>query len=187
LRSGDLTLLMRQIGSGDRAAMNRLMTLIYPELHRIASAYFRDDPGEGILQPTALVNEAYLRLVAHRNQNWENRSHFFGAAALAMSRILIERARARGTCKRSAELVALEEGLALGNGRSVELQTLDDALTELAKISPRQAQVVEMRFFGGLSIEEVAEAFGLTPRTIDRDWQCARAWLRRYMTPGAAP
>jgi RNA polymerase sigma-70 factor, ECF subfamily len=157
------------------------MNLIYPDLRRIARAHLRREPRERILQPTALVNEAYLRLVAHREHTWQNRAHFFGAAAQVMRRILIERARARLAEKRNGSAVPLEAALELSNERSVELVAIDHALVELAAISPRQAQVVEMRYFGGLTIEETAEAMGLTPRTVNRDWAIARAWLRRYL------
>jgi RNA polymerase sigma-70 factor, ECF subfamily len=167
--------------SGDRAAINALMDLIYPELRRIARTYLRGDPRERILQPTALVNEVYLRLVGHREHNWRNRAHFFGAASQLMHRILIERARARLADKRKGEAVPLDDVLELSNERSVELLALEKALAELAKISPRQAQVVEMRYFGGLTVEEAAEALGVTSRTVDRDWATACAWLRRYL------
>ncbi len=181
---GNVTVLLRQMQSGDGVALDRLMELVYPDLRRIARAHFREERRERLLQPTALVNEAYLRLVAHREHNWRNRAHFFGAAAQLMRRILIERARARMADKRAGgEPEPLDEALGLSDGRPLELLALDEALAELARISPRQAQVVEMRYFGGLTVEEAAEALGLTARTIDRDWAVARAWLRRCLKP----
>jgi RNA polymerase sigma-70 factor (ECF subfamily) len=178
---GEVTALLRRIESGDRAALDLLMDLIYPELRRIAQSLFRKEAGERILQPTALVNEAYLRLLAHQQHRWENRAHFLGAAARAMHRILIERARARLAGKRSAERVPIDEALGLTSHRAAELVALEDGLAELARVSPRQARVIELRYFGGLTVEETAEALGLTPRTVDRDWAVARAWLRRYL------
>jgi RNA polymerase sigma factor (TIGR02999 family) len=178
---GEVTLLLRRLQSGDRPALDRLMELIYPELRRIAHAYWRQEPRERVLQPTALVNEAYLRLVAQHEHNWRNRAHFFGAAAGLMRRILIERARARLAAKRTGEAVPLEDAWGLSSQRSVEILAIEDALSELTKVSPRQAQVVEMRYFGGLTVEESAEALNTTSRTVERDWAVARAWLRRYL------
>ena len=183
VRPGHVTVLLRRMQSGDRAAIDLLADLIYPDLRRIARACFRSETHERILQPTALVHEAWLRLVAHPEQTWRNRAHFFGAAAQLMRRILVESARARLAAKRRGETVAPEEAEALGltRGRSVELLALNDALSELAAVSPRQAQVVEMRYFAGLTIEEAAEALDLNPRTVERDWAVARAWLRRHL------
>jgi RNA polymerase sigma-70 factor, ECF subfamily len=180
-QTGDVTVLLRRIEAGDRGALGPLMDLIYPELRRIAQTLFRNEGRERILEPTALVNEAYLRLVGHQQLTWRNRAHFLGAAARTMRRILVERARARLADKRGAELLALDEVLGPTNQHSVELGALEDALVELAQVSPRQASVVEMRYFGGLTVGEAAEALGITPRTVDRDWAVARAWLRRYL------
>ena len=183
-QSGNVTVLLRQMQSGDSGALDDLMNLVYPELQRIARTHFRNERRERMLEPTALVNEAYLRLVAHREHNWRDQAHFFAAAAKLMRRILIERARARVAEKRAGgEAAPLDEALGLSYGRPLELLAVDGALTELARISPRQAQVVEMRYFGGLTVEEAAEALGVTPRTVDRDWAVARAWLRRYLRP----
>lgn len=157
------------------------MDLIYPELRRIARTCFRGESRERVLQPTALVNEAYLRLVRHRDHHWRDRVHFFGAAAQLMRRILIEGARTRLAGKRKGETVALEAALALSSQRSIALVALDDALTDLAAVCPRQAKIVEMRYFGGLTVEEAAGALSVTPRTVDRDWAVARAWLRRRL------
>jgi RNA polymerase sigma-70 factor, ECF subfamily len=180
-QTGEVTVLLRRIEAGDRAARDLLINLIYPELHRMAAALFQNEPRERVLQPTALVHEAWLRLAAHQRNNWRKRAHFLGAAARAMHRVLIESARARLAEKRSAETVSLDDALGLSNRRPPELMALEDALLELARISPRQAGIVELRYFGGLSIEETAEALGLTSRTVDRDWAVARAWLRRYL------
>jgi RNA polymerase sigma-70 factor (ECF subfamily) len=177
----DVTLFLRGMRSGDPASHHLLTDFVYPKLRRMAHAYFQNEKRERVLQPTALVNEAYLRLVGHQDHNWRNRAHFFGAASQLMHRILIEHARSRLADKRRGELVPLEEAFGVSEERSVALLTLDEGMTELARISPRQAQIVEMRFFGGLTVDEVAEALGLTPRTVDRHWAVARAWLRRYL------
>lgn len=180
-QTADVTALLRRIEAGDRSAFDLLMDLIYPEMRRIARTLFRNESRERVLQPTALVNEAYLRLLAHHRHNWRNRAHFLGAAARLMHRILVERARARLAEKRAAESIPLDEALGLPSPQPVEMLFLEDALRELAQISERQASVVELRYFGGLTVEETAEVLGLIPRTVDRDWAVARAWLRRYL------
>jgi RNA polymerase sigma factor (TIGR02999 family) len=159
------------------------MELIYAELRRIAARQFREERPGHTLQPTALVNEAYLRLVAHNGQTWESRAHFFGAAAVIMRRVLIDHARASRADKRGGgqAAVMLDEASQAVNGPSIDLLALDVALTDLARISPRQGRIVELRYFGGLSVPETAEALGLNPRTVDRDWAAAKAWLRRRL------
>jgi RNA polymerase sigma-70 factor, ECF subfamily len=164
---------------------NQLVELIYPALRRMAVRQFRAERPGHALQATALVHEAYLRLVAHEEQTWEGRSHFFGAAAEIMRRILIDHARAGLADKRGGgqATVPLHETIAAAEGPSIDLLELDLALTELAKISPRQSRIVELRYFGGLSVPEVAEALGVNARTVDRDWAAAKAWLRRRLRP----
>lgn len=176
---GEITRLLRQFGAGDNAAAARLWQVIYGELKKLAQARLRHEHEGHDLQPTALVHEAYLRLIVHEHQNWENRGHFFAAAANVMRRILIDHARARQAQKRSAPAVLpLDESLAITPQQSADLLDLDEALTELEQISPRQARVVELRYFAGLSVPDVAQALSVHPRSVDRDWATARAWLR---------
>lgn len=178
--AGEVTLLLRSFRPGDGPAASRLMQLIYPELKRLAQSCLRQERPDHDLQPTALVHEAYLRLVAHESHNWESRAHFYAAAANLMRRVLIDHARARATRKRDGRrlTIALDEGMALTSEQSADLIDLDDALGELEQLSPRQARVVELRYFTGLSVPEVAHALGVNPRSVDRDWAAARAWLR---------
>lgn len=180
---GEVTLLLRMFRGGDADAVSRLMALIYPELRRIAQVQFRREREGHDLQPTALVHEAFLRLVAHEDHTWENRGRFFAAAANVMRRILIEHARARRAQKRDAlsARIPLDDTLTLTRDQSAELLDLDQALTELEQLSPRQARVVELRYFSGLSVPEIANALGLNPRSVDRDWATARAWLRNRL------
>jgi RNA polymerase sigma factor (TIGR02999 family) len=156
------------------------MELIYPELKKVARSQLRNERPGHPLQPTALVHEAYLRLVGHEDHNWESRAHFYAAAANLMRRILIDSARARNAGKRDGErsVIPLSQALAFSEHQSADLLDLDQALSELEEFSPRQARVVELRYFAGLSVPEVAHALGVTPRSIDRDWATARAWLR---------
>ena len=177
---GEVTQLLEGFQSGDREAASRLMDLLYPELKRIARAHLRREREDPLLQTTSLVHEAYLRLVAHGRQSWANRAHFLAAAANVMRRILVEAARARNARKRegAATAIPLSDTIRLTDSQADDLLDLDHALSELALLSPRQAQVVEMRYFAGLSVPEVATVLGLTPRSIDRDWAAARAWLR---------
>jgi RNA polymerase sigma factor (TIGR02999 family) len=161
------------------------MELVYPELRKLARGLLRRERSGHVLQPTALVNEAYLRVVAHEHHNWQNRAHFFGAAAQLMRRILVDHARAIHAKKRDSDR-ALMELTAVGlvaQTQSIDMMALDDALGDLEQLSPRQARIVELRYFGGLSVPETAEALGINPRTVDRDWAAARAWLRRRLRP----
>jgi RNA polymerase sigma factor (TIGR02999 family) len=178
--AGDVTLLLRSFRAGDGDAVARLMALIYPELKKLARARLRHEREDHDLQPTALVHEAYLRLVAHEHHTWESRGHFFAAAANVMRRILIEHARSRNAKKRNGArtYITLESSLTMTQEQSAELLDLDQALIELEEISPRQARVVELRYFSGLSVPEIANALGVNPRSVDRDWATARAWLR---------
>lgn len=178
--AGEVTLLLRKFQPGDAPAASRLVELIYPELKKVARKQFgRERPGHD-LQPTALVHEAYLRLVAHEHHTWESRAHFYAAAANVMRRILIDHARSRSARKRDGDRVAVtfDESLALSDEQSADLLDLDQALSELEQLSPRQARVVELRYFTGLSVPEVSRALGLNPRSVDRDWAAARAFLR---------
>jgi len=175
-----VTLLLRDFQQGDDAKASRLVELIYPELKKLAQTRFRAERGGHLLQPTALVHEAYLKLVEHDDHNWESRAHFYAAAANVMRRILIDCARARNADKREGERLAtaLDEAVTLTGEQSTDLLDLDRALSELEQFSPRQARVVELRYFTGLSVPEVARALGVNARSVDRDWATARAWLR---------
>jgi RNA polymerase sigma-70 factor (ECF subfamily) len=177
-----VTRLLQDWAGGDRAARDRLMAVVYDELRRIARRYMRNEPAGHTLQPTALVNEAYLRLIDQQTP-WQNRAHFFAIAAQLMRRILVDRARARGSAKRGGmhERTTLSDVADLGDERGVDLIALDQALTALAELDPRQASVVELRFFGGLTIQETAEALGVSHTIIEREWSLARAWLRREL------
>jgi RNA polymerase sigma-70 factor (ECF subfamily) len=182
---GKVTLLLRQLKSGDRTKFEQLLELVYPDLRRLAGHHFRAERPGHVLQPTALVNEAYLRLVAHEDQTWESRAHFFGAAAQLMRRILIEHARTVQAKKRGGRdgTIPLDGVDVPSTERPIDLLALDEALTNLEKVSPRQARIVELRYFAGMSVPEVAEAIGMDPRTVDRDWAVARAWLRLRLQP----
>lgn len=179
-RDHDVTRLLRALQQGRDGAAEQLATLIYEELHVLAVHYMRGERADHTLQPTALVNEAYLRLLGQQQASWQNRSHFFGIAAQAMRRILVDHARRRRAGKREGgERVTLDESVAEAPAQSVDLVALDDALRKLAALDPRQAQVVELRYFAGLDIAEVAEALGISPATVKRDWTFARAFLQR--------
>jgi RNA polymerase sigma-70 factor, ECF subfamily len=160
-----------------------LLPVVYDELHRLAQRFLRDERADHTLQPTALVNEAYLRLSSQRSVDWVNRAQFFGVAAQMMRRILVTHAEARNAAKRlgMATRVTLDESLSWSGGRDLDLVALDDALTQLSTIDPRQAQVVEQRFFAGLSIDETAEVLDISPATVKREWTMAKAWLRRAL------
>ena len=179
-----VTSLLEQVRSGDRADLNRLIEAVYPELRSIARAHLRRERRDHILQPTALVNEVYLRLASHRRHEWQSRAHFFGATASIMRRILVEHARALKRGKREHDGVQIDvDCLASPVGDPVAVLELDAALDELSDLSSRQARVVELRCFAGLSVPEVAAALGIHTRSVDRDWAMARAWLRSRLTP----
>jgi len=177
----EVTQLLRDWSNGDKAALDKLMPLVYEELRRLAHHHMgREHPGHS-LQTTAIVNEAYLQLIDQRNVQWQNRAHFFGIAAHLMRRFLAGYARSRHCAKRGggARQVSLDEAMIVSEERAADMVALDDALNSLAQIDERKSQIVEMRFFGGLSIEETAEVLGVSPGTVMRDWTLAKAWLRR--------
>lgn len=180
----EVTRLLLAWGNGDETAFDRLLPLVYDELRRLARNYMRRERRGHTLQTSALVNEAYLRLVDHENIEWQNRAHFFGVAAQAMRRILVDHARTRNYQKRGggAQQVSLDEAATLAGDRAAELIALDEALQELGKMDERKSRVVELRYFGGLSLEETAEALGVSIPTVTRDWNTAKAWLMREMT-----
>jgi RNA polymerase sigma factor (TIGR02999 family) len=178
-----VTGLLQAWGGGDATALDRLVPIVYEELRRQAQRYLRRETPGHTLQTTALVHEAYLRLVDQRQARWQNRAQFFGVAAQLMRRILVDHARQRQAAKRggSAIQVPLDEGAVAGPESDVDLVALDDALTRLAALDPQQARVVELRYFTGLGIEEAAEALGISPATVKREWAMARAWLKREL------
>ncbi len=175
----EVTRLLLDWGSGDQAALERLMPLVDRELHRLAHRYIRRERPDHTLQTTALVNEAYLRLVDQRNVHWKNRAHFYALSAQLMRRILVDHARKRKYAKRGGEThkISLDEAMTVSNERTKDLVALDDALTKLAAIDPRKSKLVELRFFGGLSVEETAEVLSVSIITVNREWKLAKAWL----------
>src|SRR5215510_5555560 len=179
----EITQLLIAWNNGDAAALEQLAPLVQAELHRLAKRYMAGERRGHILQTTALVNEAFLRLIDWRNIEWQNRAHFFGLAAQLMRRILVDFARARNREKRGGDAlqVSLSEAANVPSGRSAELVALDDALQALEKLAPRQARIVELRFFAGLSDQEAAEALQVSVGTIRRDWSLAEAWLFREL------
>jgi RNA polymerase sigma-70 factor, ECF subfamily len=181
--------LLLELSSGDKAALDRLMPVVYQELRRLAHHYMRQERAGHTLQTTALVNEAYLRLVDYRKMRWENRAHFLAVAAQAMRRILVEHARSRQASKRggAAVKVSLAGAAAASAEQAADILALDEALQELAVLDPRKSQLIELRFFGGLSIEGTAEVMGISPTTVQREWRVARSWLYRAITDGEAP
>ncbi|HEY0171506.1 MAG TPA: sigma-70 family RNA polymerase sigma factor [Pyrinomonadaceae bacterium] len=179
-----VTELLIEWREGDEAALGRLMPLVYEELRRMAARYMRGEREGHTLQASALVNEAYLRLADHRNMQWQGRAHFFGVAAQAMRRVLVDHARTRDSGKRGGDQqkVVLEEAALAVVEPEADLVALDEALRELARLSERKARVVELRYFGGLSVEEAAEVLGVAPVTVMRDWRIAKMWLLRELS-----
>jgi RNA polymerase sigma factor (TIGR02999 family) len=182
--SHDVTELLRAWSGGDAGAGDRLLPLVYDELRRRAAAYLRRERAGHTLQPTALVHEAYLRLVDQRRAAWQNRAQFFGVASQMMRRILVDRARARRMAKRSGRWarVTLDEAAPVARPVDVDVLDLDAALTRLAEFDPRKCRIAEMRFFGGLSLEECGHVLELSVATVERDWQTARAWLFKTLS-----
>lgn len=180
----DVTQLLVAWTGGDQAARDQLMSVVYEELHRVARRYMRRESPGHTLQTSALVNEAFLRLVDQRDVQWQNRAHFFGIAAQMMRRILVDYARSRSYAKRGggARAISLDEGLIVSDERNAEVVAVHEALEEMAKFDARKAQVVELRFFGGLSIDETAELLGVSTATVRSDWTTAKAWLRREIS-----
>ena len=187
----EITILLKAWGAGDQSALNRLTPLVYDELRRMARRYMRKERAGNTLQTTALINEAYLRLVDTQSVGWQDRAHFFAVSASIMRRILVDAARARGSAKRGGLAIRVDHSTAVDLdqipevGRSAELIALDDALNALAEIDPRKARVIELRFFGGLSVEETGDVLGISPQSVLRDWKLAKAWLIREMVKEA--
>jgi RNA polymerase sigma factor (TIGR02999 family) len=179
----DVTQLLIAWSKGDQSARDQLMPLVYEELHRLAHRHIRNERQGHTLQTSALVNEAFIRLVDQKNAHWQNRAHFFSIAAQMMRRILVDYARSRRYIKRGgdARRVTLDEELTVSDERSADVIALDEALEELAIFDVRKSKVVELRYFAGLSIEETAEVLAVSPGTVMRDWTLAKAWLQRAM------
>lgn len=185
----NVTRLLLQWGHGDREALDALTPLVYSELRRLASRYLRREREGHTLQSTALVHEAYMRLIDQRNVHWQNRNQFFALASELIRRILVDHARARMAAKRGGAQVQLEldEAIAAPEEKDLDLVALDDALKALAIADPQQSRIVELRYFGGLTIEQTAEVLHISPATVKRDWAVAKAWLKREMTRGSGP
>lgn len=183
--SHSVSKLLDQWNRGDREALDRLMPLVYEELRKMARRYMNQQNPDATLQTTALIHEAYLRLVKQKDKQFENRAHFFGVAAQAMRHILVDYARARQSAKRGGRTrpISLEEAALVTQERAAELVAFDDALKELEKLSKRQSRVVELRYFGGLSVAETAAVLEVSPDTVMRDWGMAKAWLHHVLRP----
>jgi RNA polymerase sigma factor (TIGR02999 family) len=184
----DVTKLLVKWSKGDSAALDALIPLVYGELRRLARHYLQREGQNHTLSSTSLVHEAYLRLITQTEVSWQNRAHFFGVASKMMRRILVDHARKYAYAKRGggATTLALDEALCSPQRRDIDLVALDDALNSLAKLDQRQSRLVELRFFGGLSIEETSEVLGVSTPTVKRDWASARAWLFREISRGIA-
>jgi RNA polymerase sigma-70 factor (ECF subfamily) len=187
-KPGQVTQLLNAMRMGDSRAADDLLPLVYAELHRLAKSYMRRERPEHTLQATALINEAYLRLV-REDADWKNRAHFFGVAANMMRRVLVDYARAHNAERRAGGVkrVEMSDDLMISVEQLEEAALVDDALTRLAKLSPRQAQVAELRYFGGLSVEQISDLLKVAPRTVKQDWSLARIWLFRYLRPEEKP
>jgi RNA polymerase sigma factor (TIGR02999 family) len=179
-----ITQMLVDWGNGDQAALEKLTPLVYEELHRLARLYMRRERPGHTLQTSALVNEAYIRLIDWKNIHWQNRAHFFGVSAQLMRRILVDFARSRNYAKRggAARDISLEEAMIVSQDKDVDLVELNDALDSLAVLNERQSRVVELRFFGGLQLDEIAEVLKISVGTVRRDWSLARAWLHRELS-----
>jgi RNA polymerase sigma factor (TIGR02999 family) len=180
---GEVTILLAKLTKGNQEAASRLIPLVYSEMRRLAGAYMRRERGDHTLQPTALVNEAYLKLVEQRSVDWQSRSHFFGIAAQVMRRILVDHARGHLRDKRGGgqKPVPIDEALVFAPEQSEEFLKLDDALERLTKLDERQGKIVELRFFGGLTVDQTADLMGISAKTVKRDWSMAKAWLHGEM------
>lgn len=188
-KTSEVTQLLARWSVGDRAALDRLVPAVYGELRRMAARYLRKERPQHTLQPTALVHEAFVKLVDQRDVRWQNRAHFFGVAAQLMRRILVDHARERDAEKRGggAACVPLSDSLAIAPSDHIDILAVDDALNRLGEIDPDQVRIVELRFFGGLTVEETAEVLGWSPGSVKREWRVAKAWLQREISGTAHP
>jgi RNA polymerase sigma-70 factor (ECF subfamily) len=182
----DVTQVLRELSDGNESAPAKLMPLVYIELRKLAQGYLREERSDHTLQATALVHEAYIRLVDWKNVSWQNRAHFFALAAQVMRRILVDHAREKLSQKRGGGMtnLSLDEGVSFPQKTEIELVALDNALKELASLDTTQSKIVELRFFGGLTIEETAAALRISPATVKNKWRVAKAWLRREISRG---
>ena len=188
-QSSQVTQLLETLEPGDRHAGEQLFADVYVELRALAARYLHRERKSHTLQPTALVHEAYLKLVGHTRVDWQGRAHFLAFAAQAMRQILVDHARRHRAAKRGGDRhrIALDDNLVIESNRNVDLLALEDALTKLAKLNPRQAQMIELRFFGGLDIAEVAKVMEMSKRSVEREWTMVRAWLRRELGRSGVP
>jgi len=179
----DLTVLLNRVSAGDESAPGKLLELVYDDLRHLAAAYMQDERTDHTLQATALVHEAYLRMVDWENVTWENRAQFFAVAAQVMRRVLVDHARGRNAAKRegSQHKLALDDAVSFAGGKEFDVLALEEALLSLEKLDPRQAQIVELRFFGGLSIDEAAHVLKVSSTTVKREWTIAKAWFQREL------
>lgn len=186
--SEEITRLLQSWSDGDEQALEKVTPVLYKELHRMAHRYMRQERAGHTLQTTALINEAYLRLIGWKNVHWRNRAHFFGVSAQLMRKILVDFARSRNYAKRGAgaQVVTFEDGPDLSRDRARDILALDEALQRLSTIDPRKSRIVELRFFGGLNLEETAEVVKVSSRTIRREWELAKVWLARAMSAETA-
>ena len=185
MEDGDVTQLLNELGGGDRAALDQLVPLVFDELRRLAHSYLRRERADHTLQPTALVNEAYLRLANQQDVRWQNRAHFFGIAASLMRQILVDHARRRAADKRGGadlERLSITQAEDLVNHEDVDVLALNEALERLNEFDRQQARIVELKFFAGLTIEETTEVLGVSHATVERDWKLARSWLKRELS-----
>jgi RNA polymerase sigma factor (TIGR02999 family) len=182
----NVTQMLHDWSNGDREVVDKLIPVVYDELRRQAARYLRRERPGHTLQTTALIHEAYIRLIDQKNVRWQNRAHFYAISAQLMRRILVDHARSRQAAKRGGNDIKLplEEAMVASDEREVDVVALDEALERLAVIDPQQSRVVELKFFSGLSVEETAEVLGVSPRTVKRDWNVAKAWLRREISEG---
>ena len=185
----EITQLLMNWSQGDEAALGQLVPLVYPELRRLAKRHMDREDSAHTLQTSALINEAYLKLVDQQNVKWQNRAHFFAVAAQVMRHILVDHARTRNYAKRGggAPKLPLDEAAVLTEQRAAQLIALDDALRDLAVLDARKSQIIELRFFGGLSMEEAAEVMKISPSTVQREWRAAKAWLHHTMSNRGEP
>jgi len=177
----DVTILLREVSAGATDAPERLLEIVYEDLRRLAGAYMKNERSDHTLQATALVHEAFIRLVDWENVTWQNRAHFFAVAAQVMRKVLIDHARTRGAGKRSGQKIALDEAVSYPDQKEFDILALDEAMQILEKLDERQAKIVELRFFGGLSIEETAYLLGVSETTVRREWTFAKAWFQKEL------
>jgi RNA polymerase sigma factor (TIGR02999 family) len=177
----DVTILLNAVSAGEENAPEKLLEAVYDDLRRLAAKYMHNERGDHTLQATALVHEAYIRLVDWKNVSWQNRAHFFAVAAQVMRKILVDNARAKNAGKRGGQKISLDEAVSFAEEKELNLIALDEALLNLEKLDERQARIVELRFFGGLSIEETAYVLSVSETTVKREWTFAKAWFQREL------